>query len=370
MSFERLRHTWETLGSEDPLWAVLSDPSKHNNKWDSAEFFETGKKEIDGLFSDLRSRGIEPNTRRCLDFGCGVGRLSQALGDYFDVVDGVDIAQSMIDAARRYNQHGSRCRYHVNAKDDLQLFGTETFDLVYSNIVLQHMETELAQRYIAEFMRVLAPGGLAVFQVPSRPRELPRVALTSFNAEIHVEGVPRFEGGERAVVSVEVRNTGSEVWPASGSIQVGNHWLDSHGSMLVLDDGRTPVAWDMKPGNQTALDIRVTAPQLPGQYLLELDLVQEGVAWFAVHGSSTARVTVDVVRPPLRKRALQQLRGHKRRIDGGGGEGAPAIMEMHAVPKERVISIVTAAGGEVIDIEDFDVSGPGWDSYKYFIRKS
>lgn len=370
MSFDRLRHTWETLGSEDPLWAVLSDPSKYNNKWDAAQFFETGREEIDGLFADLRRRGIEPNTRRCLDFGCGVGRLSQALAKYFEAVDGVDIAQSMIDAARRYNQHGTRCRYHVNARDDLQLFETGTFDLVYSNIVLQHMETDLAQGYIAEFMRVLAPGGLAVFQVPSRPRELSRTPLSSFDAEIHVERVSRFEPGRRGIVSVAVKNSSPEAWPASGSIQVGNHWLDTHGSMLVLDDGRTPIAWDLDPGDETLLDIRVTAPGAPGEYILEIDLVQEGVAWFADHGSRTARVPVAVAQPSFTMRAVKLLRRQGHGNLDVSDQSAPAIMEMHAVPKERVISIVTAGGGELIGIEDFDVSGPGWESYKYFIRKS
>jgi SAM-dependent methyltransferase len=370
VTFERLRRTWEILGRDDPLWAVLSDPSKHNNQWDSAEFFRTGRQEIDTLFEGLRQRGLQPNSRRCLDFGCGVGRVSQALCAHFDSVDGVDIAQSMVDAANRYNRYGERCRYHVNTKDDLDLFGPESFDFVYSNIVLQHMETELAERYIAEFMRVLAPDGLAVFQVPSRFRVLPRPSLSSHKSEVVVERLPGLEVGRRSAVTVVVRNVSGEVWPVTAPIQVGNHWLDRHGSVLVLDDGRAPLPGEMKPGDERSVGVWVTAPTAPGPYILEFDVVEENVAWFGDHDSSTARIPVEVIRPSLWKRVARKLPDRGRIANTDGGEASPAIMEMHAVPKERVAAIATSGGGEVVDIEDFDVSGPEWESYRYFIRKT
>lgn len=369
MTFERLRHTWETLGRDDPLWAVLSDPSKYNNRWDSAEFFETGRTEVDTLFQGLHRRGIEPSTHRCLDFGCGVGRVTQALCTYFERVDGVDIAGSMIDAARQHNQYGDSCRYHLNVKDDLKLFEDATFDLVYSNIVLQHMETDLAERYIAEFMRVLAPSGLAVFQVPSQLHEVARTPLKSYQADIRVEGVPRFHVGVRRAVNIVVRNLGSDVWPASGPLQAGNHWLDKHGSMLVQDDGRAPLSEEVRPGDERTVGVWVTAPPSPGRYILEFDMVDEDVAWFADRGSATARSNVVVARPPLRMQLSRTLRKQKHRNDRDRAGSSRAIMEMHAVPKERVISLATTGGGEILDIEDFDVSGPGWESYRYFIRK-
>jgi hypothetical protein len=41
---------------------------------------------------------------------------------------------------REFNRHGDRCRYHVNARNDLSLFADDTFDLVLTLIVLQHMQ--------------------------------------------------------------------------------------------------------------------------------------------------------------------------------------------------------------------------------------
>ena len=48
-----LKETWETFGQEDPLWAVLTDPSKRGGRWDVDEFFATGEREVEALWSDL-----------------------------------------------------------------------------------------------------------------------------------------------------------------------------------------------------------------------------------------------------------------------------------------------------------------------------
>lgn len=180
--FRHLQETWDTLGAEDPLWAVLSAPGTRGNRWDPDAFFATGEAEIAGLFDDLEARGVAWRRGRALDFGCGVGRLTQALADRFDRVDGVDIASSMVAAARRFNRHGDRCAYHVNEKTDLSLFSDGVFDLIYSRITLQHIPPDFTKAYIVEFARVLRSGGVAVVHIPagmSRLREVVfRAAMT------------------------------------------------------------------------------------------------------------------------------------------------------------------------------------------------
>jgi predicted SAM-dependent methyltransferase len=42
-------------------------------------------------------------------------------------------------------------------------------DLIYTKFVLQHLPSvELVRSYLSEFVRILRPGGLLVFQLPSR----------------------------------------------------------------------------------------------------------------------------------------------------------------------------------------------------------
>ena len=167
MDFELLKRNWEAFGREDPLWAVLTEPSRKGGRWDPDEFLATGEREVAEVFAELDAFGVATMDGRALDFGCGAGRLTQALAGRFDRCDGVDIAASMIAAAEHLNRHGERVSYHVNPSADLALFGGETFDFALSYIVLQHMEPRYAKRYIAEFVRVLKIGAVAVFSLPT-----------------------------------------------------------------------------------------------------------------------------------------------------------------------------------------------------------
>jgi SAM-dependent methyltransferase len=128
---------------------------------------ETGRMEVAELLAHLRSLGIRSRRLAALDFGCGVGRLTQALGDYFDEVYGIDISTEMQRLASEQNSHGDRCRYLHNATDDLSSLHNNPFDLVYSRITLQHMPPLYSKRYLKEFLRVLARDGILVFQLPS-----------------------------------------------------------------------------------------------------------------------------------------------------------------------------------------------------------
>lgn len=166
-SLDFVRRTFEKLGREDPLYGVLTDHSRRHNKWDHEEFFATGVAEIGEVIGYLNRLALGSQRESVLDFGCGVGRLSQALAAHFERVVGIDIADSMILRAREFNRVGERVEYLVNTTDDLALFQNDMFDFVYSNITLQHIPPESSTKYIQEFFRVLRPGGVAVFQVPS-----------------------------------------------------------------------------------------------------------------------------------------------------------------------------------------------------------
>jgi SAM-dependent methyltransferase len=155
---------WEELAALDPLWAILVREGKRGNKWDAEEFFRTGKNEIDGLMAEVGS--LSEKRGKALDFGCGVGRLTRGLTAYYDEAYGVDISERMIEKAREFS---AECKFRVNDSEDLAQFSDEMFDLVYTNRVLQHMPSPaIIGNYLKEFFRITAPGGLVVFQAPSR----------------------------------------------------------------------------------------------------------------------------------------------------------------------------------------------------------
>lgn len=174
MSLEHVRRTYEEWGRKDPFHAVLTKRGLEGGGWDEDAFFRTGREEVRGLLDYLAGLPLELRTGRALDFGCGVGRLTQALADHFGEVVGVDISAPMVDKARELDRHGrGRVRYVVNTRGDLALLDEGTFDLVYSSITLQHIPPRHARVYIRELFRVLGPGGVAVFQVRNGPRIRP-----------------------------------------------------------------------------------------------------------------------------------------------------------------------------------------------------
>lgn len=167
MSIGRLRRQWEAHGRRNALAAILT-PSVDQPEWDEAGFLETGRHHVAHLMNEADRLVPDRPRRRALDFGCGIGRLTVALADYYDEVVGVDIAISMVEQARSRNPAPDRIRYEHNTNPDLLKFPSGRFDLVCSWIVLQHMPPSLIKTYISELVRLVAPGGLLVFQLPVR----------------------------------------------------------------------------------------------------------------------------------------------------------------------------------------------------------
>lgn len=73
----------------------------------------------------------------------------------------------MIAQARGYNRAPGRCQFEVNRRPHLRRFAGNTFDLVWTRLVFQHIPPRLMRRYLRELLRVLAPAGLLVFQLPT-----------------------------------------------------------------------------------------------------------------------------------------------------------------------------------------------------------
>jgi SAM-dependent methyltransferase len=176
------KSAWEDWGTVDPLWAILTDPNRRDGKWDLNEFFASGQELIDTAVRDGETLGL-PATKKCaLDFGCGVGRLTRALTKHFEQAVGLDIAQSMVSEAKRLNADVEGCTFLVNPDDDLRTFDDKNFDFIVTVLVLQHIPSlPLIERFLGEFVRVLAPGGLLIFQLPTY---IPPPLTSSLRAKI------------------------------------------------------------------------------------------------------------------------------------------------------------------------------------------
>lgn len=141
---------------------------------------------------------------------------------------------------------------------------------------------------------------------PQGPSALPD---NGFRAQLTFAAPPaKLRAGQKETIQVRVKNASDVMWYARGAavntgtsnkfyLAAGNRWFDAAGEKLVTDmDGRYGIPKDLKPGEEVEIPLVVTAPKAPGEYTLDVDLVQEQVAWFHEKGSPTARTKITVAR--------------------------------------------------------------------------
>lgn len=142
------------------------------------------------------------------------------------------------------------------------------------------------------------PNGAATGGAKETFAALPGSAL---KAAISVGKPPAtLKAGAPATINVTVKNVSDTAWPAGGQsdnkyrVQLGNHWLAANNKLLMVDDGRTPLPSKLEPGKEMELPLTITAPKTSGDYVLEIDMVQEQVGWFKEKGSAPFRTQIKV----------------------------------------------------------------------------
>jgi len=104
-----------------------------------------------------------------LDFGCGPGRNLIYYTGKVKSIHGVDLAEENLNTARRWiiNNNFDINQYKLYKNDGVSLNGIsdETYDVVMSTIVLQHISVYgIRYNLLSEFHRVLRPNGYVTLQ--------------------------------------------------------------------------------------------------------------------------------------------------------------------------------------------------------------
>ncbi len=144
---------------------------------------------------------------------------------------------------------------------------------------------------------------------PTAGNEAAALPNGGFKAEVTLPDPPvKLRAGQKETIQVRIKNLSEVIWyPRGGEINrhldnkfymaAGNRWLKADDSSLVTNmDGRHGLRERVEPGQETEVALQITAPKEPGEYFLEVDVIQEQVAWFSDKGSVPARAKISVVK--------------------------------------------------------------------------
>jgi len=113
-----------------------------------------------------RTLGLEPDGLRILDVGCGGGLLAEEFAQLGCAVTGVDPSSESLEVARAHAREKSFDIEYREATGEQLPFGDGEFPAVYCCDVLEHVDD--VGRTVAEIARVLAPGGVFLYDTVNR----------------------------------------------------------------------------------------------------------------------------------------------------------------------------------------------------------
>lgn len=133
-------------------------------------FFDTGYPQVANLAERIEAQtGAVLESRRALDYGCGVGRMTLPLAQRCERVYGLDVSPATLHEADLNAKRQNITNVEWMDADRLgELSGR--YDLVLSFFVFQHIPSREGERIFATILEGLRPGGVGAIQFTLRPR--------------------------------------------------------------------------------------------------------------------------------------------------------------------------------------------------------
>ncbi len=160
---------WEKWGSTEPYFGVLTNDRFKTAAIDDtakSDFFQSGQRDVDRALArcrKLRGEGFTPAT--ALDFGCGVGRTTVPLARVCERVVGIDVSPSMLAEAQKNLDEQGIDNVDLRLSDDTLSRVPEQFDLVNTQIVMQHIPIDRGIRIFDELVQRVSPTGVGSIQL-------------------------------------------------------------------------------------------------------------------------------------------------------------------------------------------------------------
>ncbi|MCS7060864.1 MAG: class I SAM-dependent methyltransferase [Anaerolineae bacterium] len=168
--FVHIQASWRTIGEQEPYWSVLSaDEYKLANiQGRLEEFYRSGWESFHLLVNTMKRNGLDDRLedKTLLEYGCGVGRVTNVLAQKFKRVHAYDVSTSHLALARQVTDSLGLANVHYVAVQSLRdMQELPQVDMAYSIIVLQHNPPPIIRLILESMLDALKPGGTALFQL-------------------------------------------------------------------------------------------------------------------------------------------------------------------------------------------------------------
>ena len=142
---------------------------------------------------DVIRQYVPPNAT-LLEFGCGTGQLASLVAQMGHKTLGVDISGRFISYANEIYKDSPNLQFRLVDFSQLP-FADHSFDCIYTSAVLEHCYE--VDKIIADFHRLLKPGGLLVIGTPNMLSPFTRLSLigkwmAGKRQRFHLYGTPAF----------------------------------------------------------------------------------------------------------------------------------------------------------------------------------
>lgn len=131
--------------------------------------------------------------KRLLDLGSGHGMAAVVFAKMGATVTAMDLSRGYLEETRIRAQVHSQSINCLACCGELLPFADGSFDLVWGNAVLHHLDLKLA---VPEILRILAPGGHAIFCEPVNLNPLSRLARGFISPKDHTSDEMPLQGAD------------------------------------------------------------------------------------------------------------------------------------------------------------------------------
>jgi SAM-dependent methyltransferase len=170
---DKMKQDWDRRAQVDPYYWVAATQEADLQSYESS-----AQTDCEGFLKYFLGGNWDESLAKdkfkdqaLLDLGCGIGRMTAPLANYFQRSVGVDVSEQMILKAKELHQSITNAEFICNSGTDLSMLADGSIDIACSYSVLAHLPADVTEAYFLEIGRILKTAGFFRYQFWVGPQE-------------------------------------------------------------------------------------------------------------------------------------------------------------------------------------------------------